>query len=239
MRALVALVLALGGCNTLLGIDDFEAPDDPGAFDELPADLTITGQLSRDDGEFLFPLLTSTPVSFHRADGSVVQSTTSDVNGTYVLVIPTDSTTLDGYVHVAATGSVFAPRRYLAGSIGNVASFHLTAYLSTRLADFASFALASQTLSTGCVIIDVVDASGAALPGAVIETGAVGQLRYHSDAVNGPSAEPTSTGAFGGGWVFGVTGRLTVSASLGARRSVARTLDVPAGTISELTLQVP
>jgi hypothetical protein len=235
--AIPALVLSMAaGCTSIVGIEDFDGPGDP--VDPVDS-LAISGQISRDDGEFGFPLLANTPVSFHRRDGSLLASTTSDASGNYAFLVAASSDTLQGYVEVAAGSSAYSPRRYMDNALDVLASFQVTAYLSTRLEDFATFALATQTLSSGAVILHVVDGTGVSVAGATIDTHGLGTLRYHDDATNTPSADVTTTGTFGGAWVFAIPpGPITLTAVAGARRSADRTISVAAGTVTHLRMRV-
>lgn len=241
MRA-AAILVALTGCGTLLGIDDF-GPAGPGtgqtaADGAVSTTSMVAGHLFIDDGSFPLPALANTIVALHVDNGSTLHDGPTDTSGHYELdLFPTEPAT---FVAAASQAGIYAPHRYLDHEAQNFANFDLEAFSSARLDQFASVASATQSTASGVVIVDVVDASGSPLMGATITTHGVGQLRYHDNATNSPGPTGTVTDSFGEAWAFGVPpGSIAVQASLGTSLSVDRTILVDASTIVNIQLLVP
>lgn len=244
-------LLALAGCASLVGIDDF-GPDDAGVGrgddargddglpppGDAPAAITIIGTAHLDPATAAATTIANSSASFTR-DGDPPISTFTDATGTFRFDFVTDGTAVSGFVDVRSTAAIFQPRRYLFDVVGDQ-QIAMTGLTVPRMQELASFAQASQSVTTGCIFVVVRDAvGGQKLSGATVDAQGLGTLRYHSDQNNLPGTDRSSTGASGAAWVFAVPpGSVTLTATLGTRR-VTRTLEVPAMSVVSSFLDLP
>jgi hypothetical protein len=203
---LILILSMLVGCG---GDDDGGGVDAP----NVPAMIMISGTATS------VGLSGSTPEegvlveAFENSnDTSPVANTMTDAQGNYTLVITTNGQPLDGFVKATKTGLVdtylYPPRELIADFAG--ASLNM---VPPGIFDFLSTACGgNQDPTKGTIAVLVVDAANTDVAGAMVSSSPAASKVCYNGADGLPSNAATVTAADGIGYLFNVTGNVTVSA---------------------------
>jgi hypothetical protein len=178
-----------------------------------PAMITITGTASTLGVGGSTPTAGVLVEAFaNSAETTVVAMATTDATGNYTLTVTTNGTALDGFLKATKSGLVdtylYPPAPLAADFAG--ASLNM---VSSGTFDLVSSACqGNQEDTKGLIAVLVHDAAGAAVAGATVEsTPAASKYCYNSGGL--PSGSAAATDADGIGFMFNVTGSVSVTAT--------------------------
>jgi hypothetical protein len=203
-HTLAVMALAFAACG---GDDDGEPPPDP-------VTVTITGTAVTIGVGGSTPEAGVLVEAFDNADDSTaVANATTDASGNYSITVTTDGGPLDGFLKATKTDLVDT---YLYPPEPLVANFDGASINMVDQGTFdalSNFCGGDQDPTKGTIAMLVQDAAGMEVAGATISTSPAGtKVCYNGD--NGlPDSSATVTEADGLGYVFNVTGSVTVSAT--------------------------
>ena len=148
------------------------------------------------------------------AETTVVASTMTDASGNYTLTIETNGQALDGFIKATKPGLVdtylYPPEPLtedFAGASLNMVSPTTFGLLSDTLCR------ANQDAAKGAIAILVTDSADMPVAGATVASNPAAPTSCYNGSNGLPSSQATSTAADGVGYLFNVTGNVTVSAS--------------------------
>lgn len=225
---IVALALAIAGCDSLLGIQDLGGPDGGGGG-PVPAQISVSGTVRiNQPGQPVFP----TTVELIRTDGTVAASAMADSAGKFQLTALTAGMPLDVALYIAGLGQdgrderVYFPAPLVADrDVGTVVVL-LDGDVQAVTSSFGYSYSQAMTL----VIVRVHDASGALAAGAmVMPTPSSVVVRYTS---GGTPSQGNMTTSDGVAYVFDYNTQVTSLAVTGSVAVPARHVrSIPAGVL--------
>lgn len=153
--------------------------------------------------------------AFKEGDATSIVSATTDANGAYTLVIPTNGTALDGYLLGKLANhkdTYLYPPRPIAADLPSAPVLMLT---QTTFEAAASLSQTPQPAGMGWIGVQVFDAANMPVEGVTVTSTPAGTVRYNG--ANGlPNKAATATTADGIAYIFAVApGTVTISASGG------------------------
>jgi hypothetical protein len=197
------------------GGGDAQPPDSPVS---VPAMITVTGTASaRGVGS-------STPVegvavgAFRTSDEATpVVSTTTDAQGMYTLVIPTNNMPVDGFIKATKSGFadtyLYPPAPLVADFAGgSINMLSNEGQLPTYDLSYTFCTAGTVDPSKGIIGVIVNDSSGTPVAGATTAADPAATKSCYTDGTN-PSGSATATAADGVALMFNVLGNETVSAT--------------------------
>lgn len=210
MAVAAVLLVACGGGG---GGDDTP----PGDGGPVPSTIVVTGTAVEIDSSGSNPVAGVLIEAFRNSDeNTVVTSAMSDAQGNYTLTITTNGTALDGYLKATFGGLIdtylyppFALAEDFDGASINMISTGTRSLLTSIIT-----CNDSQESSNGMIAMLVYDAADMPVMGAVISSTPAAS----SDCYNGPNGglpndDNMATAEDGIGYLFNVTGQVTVSAT--------------------------
>jgi hypothetical protein len=151
------------------------------------------------------------------ADTTVVASAMTDANGDYTLVIMTNGQQLDGFLKATKAGLVdtyLYPPAPLTGDFAGASLNMVNPTTFGLLAD--TLCRANQDAAKGTIAVRVQDATDMPVAGATVSSNPAATKACYNGSSGLPSSTATATASDGVGYLFNVTGNVTVSASGGA-----------------------
>ena len=205
----MCILAGLSAC----GGNDTKSPD--ATIVNVPQSIKLSGVASGRTPSATTPLSGVAVSAFSNSDDTTpIMSTTSDATGAYSLTIATNGVPVDGYVKATITGFVDT---YLYPPAPLVADFDSASInmVNTDTINLLSDTLchSAQMLTNGAVAIEVVDATGATVGGAVATASpAPSKICYDSNGFPNSTAMVTATDGLA--YMLNVTGDVTVGATL-------------------------
>lgn len=225
------LVLAACGDNETPAMTMADAP---------PAEQTIaiTGTASQRSTSGAVPVEGATIQAFASSDETTpVATATTDANGSYTLTIDTHGVALVGYIKGTMTGMVDT-YLYPPGPITADYSDAALNMLAPGTLDLLANTLcrANQDTAMGVIAAEVADAAKTPVAGATFSSTPAASL-YCYDSGNFPSPTATVTDTDGVGYMYNITGDVTVSASKDGSTFKSNTIKVRGGALTTTLIQ--
>lgn len=229
----LALVCLLVAC----GSDGDDAPGVDGPV--VPATLVISGAAEEISATGSSPVEGLLVQAFASSDEATpVAMAMTDATGNYSLTITTNGVALDGYLKATKTGLLdtylYPPEPLVADFAG--ASLNM---ISPGTFDTLSGLLcrATQDAAKGTVALLVTDAADQPVAGATIASTPAATNTCYNGATGLPSAQATETAADGVGYLFNVTGEVTVSAQKAGSTFRSHAVTARAGALTTTVIQ--
>jgi len=205
-----AFLVACGGS----GGDDDDTPDGP---TNVPQTITISGTAEEQTSGGSEPLANVLVEAFENGDDTtVVTSGMTDAQGNYTLTVTTNGTALDGYLKATTGGlldTYLYPPKPLAADFDG-ASINMLSSSTLNLLTSGFACDDNQESANGMIAMLVYDASDVPVTGAVISSSPAASSDCYNGAGGGlPSGDNAGTAEDGIGYLFNVTGQVTVSAT--------------------------
>jgi len=177
--------------------------------------ITISGTASSRGIGSTTPVPGLTVAAYKSSDMStVIVMTTTDANGNYSLVVPTNGAPLDGYLKATGSGYVdtyLYPPAPLTADFSDASVNMLT---SSTYSLVFTLSQVTQTPGTGLIALEVMDSTMTTVAGATVSTNPAGTYRYNGSSGT-PDKTSTSTQSDGIAYVLNVpAGSVTVSAAM-------------------------
>ncbi len=221
--ALGLLLVACGGGSSKPTVD---APT-------VPPMITVSGTATARDASGSTPLMGVTVGAYASSNESTAVATaTSDAQGNFTLTIPTNGVALDGYVKATMSSymdTYLYPPAPLSANFSGATVVMLTPSTFDLLAN--TLCNANQMTSMGTIAAEVEDGSGAFLAGATVASNPAA-TKYCYDASGFPNRTATATDTDGLGYMFNVTGTVTVTAMKTGSTFTSHSLKVRAGAFT-------
>ena len=164
---------------------------------------------------------------------TAVATATTDASGNYSLVISTSGVALDGFLKATKTGLVdtylYPPEilvQDFAGASINMVSPTTFGLLSDTLCR------ANQDAAQGTIALLVEDATPAAVAGAVIASTPAAATNCYNGTSGLPAFDATETQPDGVGYMFNVTGEVSVTATKAGTTFKSHTVNARAGALT-------
>jgi len=221
--ALYGLLAACGGGSSNPTIDSPPAA----------TTITVTGTASARDASGSTPLQGVTIGAYASSDESTpVTTATTDAQGNYTLTIPTSGVALDGFLKATMAtymDTYLYPPAPLAADFSGATIVMVTPNTFDLLAN--TLCGASQMTTNGAIGAEVEDATGAFVAGATVASSpAASKYCYNSGGF--PSRNATATDTDGLGYMFNVTGNVTVTAMKSGTTFKSHALKAHAGALT-------
>lgn len=222
--ALGAMVAACGG-----GSSSNPMIDGP----QAPAMITVTGNASARDATGSSPLSGVTVGAYASSnEATPVITAMTDAQGNFTLTIPTGGVALDGYLKATMASymdTYLYPPAPLAADFSGATIVMLAPSTFDLLAN--TLCSANQMTSMGAVAAEVEDGSGAFVAGATVASSPAA-TKYCYDSGGFPSRTATATDTDGLGYMFNVTGDVTVTAMKSGTTFTSHALKARAGAFT-------
>ena len=195
--------------------------------------ITVTGTAAARDASGSTPLQGVTVGAYAATDETTpVTTATTDASGNFTLTITTNGVALDGYLK--ATMSTYMdtylyPPAPLAADFSGATVVMLTPGTFDLLAN--TLCSASQVTTNGAIAAEVEDASGAFVAGATVASSPAAN-KYCYDQNSFPNRGATVTDTDGLGYMFNVTGTVTVTAMKAGTTFTSHAVKARAGTFT-------
>jgi len=207
---LTVATLGLVACGG--GGDDDVTPDAPIS---APQTIMISGAAQEISAGGADPSEGVLIEAFSNTDeATVITTATTNASGNYTLIVETDGSALDGFLKATKSGLLvtylYPPEPLAAdfdGASINMVSQQTFNFLSSVLCS------ATQDSSKGTIAALVYDASDVPVAGATISTSPAASSVCYNGTNDLPDGDATATAADGVGYLFNVTGDVTISAT--------------------------
>lgn len=213
--------------------------DDGGGADasNIPAMITISGTTTARSTSSSM-LANVTIAAYRNGDETTpVATTTSDAQGKYALVVPTNGQPLDGFLKATLSTYMDAylyPPFVVSADFAGASINMLTPNTMDLLAN--TLCAANQTTATGAIAVIVIDAAEMPVAGAMAASApAASKVCYMSGGF--PSRNATVTDTDGIAYMFNVTGQATVSATKSGATFTSHSLNARAGAFTTTLIQ--
>ncbi len=202
-------LVACGGSNG----DDAPTPDSPPAAQMI----TLSGTAQTISAGGTDPTPGVLVEAFRNsADTTVVVSATTDAQGNYTLIVETNGTALDGFLKATKSGlldTYLYPDKPL-GEDFDRASINMVAQNTLDILAGSLFCNGNQDGAKGVIAALVFDAADAPIAGATVNASPAPTSVCYNGANDLPDDAATATAADGIGYMFNVTGQVTVSTTV-------------------------
>ncbi len=227
MKNLGVLAFALAACGGGSGGKSVDAPP------AVPAMLTISGTATERSLSGTTPVQGATVAAYDSsAPSTVVTMTTTDAQGNYSLMVPTNGKPVDGFVKATKSGYMDT---YLYAPAPLTMDF---AMASINMLTPSNFDLLAGTLcgvtqdaAKGTIAVEVVDTSNATVGGATVASTPAAS-KYCYDSGGFPNKSATMTDTDGVAVMFNVTGDVMVSATKSGATFKTHTVNAVAGAFT-------
>jgi hypothetical protein len=200
----------------------------------IPATITITGTTSTQGLGGATATTGVTVAAFKASDDSMVATTTSVAAGAFTLMVTTNGVALDGYLEGTQGQNLptyLYPAKPLSADFAGAPVLLLT---SGTLGLAATVGGTSQASGDGFIGVQVVDATGAKVAGAVVTSTPAGTVRYNGTVNGTPKAGQASTLADGIAYIFSVApGTVTVTATKSGVTFLSHDVKARANAVTE------
>lgn len=227
MRSLLAAALLFGACG-----------DDGGGADasNVPAMITISGTATARSLSSM--MLSGVVVSAYRTGNDTpVAMTTTDAQGNYSLVVPTNGQALDGYLKgTLATylDTYLYPPAPVSADFDGASMNMITPGTLSLLAN--TLCGANQETTNGVIAAIVIDAAEMPVIGATVSSSpAANKVCYNAGGT--PNRDATATDDDGLAYMFNVTGQATVSAAKAGSTFMSHGVNARGGAFTTTLIQ--
>ena len=190
--------------------------DDNTTADAPPAaqTITISGTASQRSTSGSVPVEGATVAAYANTDETTpLAMTTTDASGNYTLTIDTHGVAVEGYLKATMSGLVDTYWYASAPLTADYTDAGLNMIAPQTLDLLAnSLCRANQDTAKGMIAVEVRDAANTPVEGATFSSTPASSL-YCYDSGGFPSSSATATDPDGIGYLFNLTGNVTISAS--------------------------
>lgn len=226
MKYPLYLVLLLASA---CGDDIKVTPDAPPAAHTI----AISGTASQRSTSGAVPVEGVAVAAYASADETTPLATgTTDADGKYTLTIDTHGVAVDGYLKATMAGMVdtyWYPSAPLTADYADAGLNMLAPQTLDLLAN--TLCRANQDLAKGMIAVEIRDASRTPVEGATLSSDPASSF-YCYDSGGFPSSSATATDPDGIGYLFNLTGDVTISASKSGSTFKPTTVKVRGGALT-------
>ena len=231
MKYPLFLVLVLASA---CGDDDTMTADAPPAAQTI----AITGTASQRSTSGSVPVEGAMVAAYANTDESTPLATgTTDANGGFTLTIDTHGVAVDGYIKATMAGMVdtyWYPAGPLTADYADAGLNMLAPQTLDLLAN--TLCRANQDTAMGVIALEVADASRTPVEGATIASNPAASF-YCYDSGGFPSPSATATDPDGIGYMFNITGDVTVSAAKSGSTFKSHSIKVRGGALTTTLIE--